>query len=158
MSFNIKGMYSPSSLIVLQYIRLIESTDAAPLLSIQQDYQALKSYSSSIERATCTLIASILLQERLYYLKTREGFRSIMKRDANLVANFKTFSDREWAKILSTWYSNGIIELVSKGDRNNAGVYKVVHPVIVEYLNTKVDATKQLNEVLESSEAYRLKT
>jgi hypothetical protein len=155
LSFKVAELYTANNLIVLQYIRRIKSTDASILLSIQEDYQALTIESSFLERATCSLIASILLQERVYYIKTREGFRSIMKRDSNLINNTKTFSDRDWSKLLSFWYENNIIELLIKGDKRNAAIYQVKHPKILSYLNTKVDAAKQFEEIVLLSEKYK---
>lgn len=155
MSFNIGDMYTANNLVVLQYIRRIKPDDTAPLLSILEDYKALTIESSFLERATCTLIASILLQERVYFLLTRDGFRSIMKRDSNLINNVKTFSDRDWSKLLSFWYENNIIELLVKGDKRNAAIYQVKHPVMLSYLNEKIDAAKQLQEIVLIAEQYK---
>lgn len=151
MGFNIKetAIQADKDRVLLSHIRLIQDTDCTLLLSIREDYRALTKDSNVYERACCTLIASILLQERLYFGLSRTAMRDLIIKDDNLGDFRSTFSNGIWPSLLAKFYDDfGLIKMIQKGTTRTASIFEVVHPELVAYLSTKISADEQKIEAL----------
>lgn len=153
MSFDAKRLCKAdlNKKVLLTEIRQITMDDCPLLLSILEDYKALDQRSSKYEKAFCTLVASILIQERVYFAMTRRSFQELMLNDSNYPEGVSgAFSNGDWSSILAKFYNQfKIIELVQPGDRFNASIFKVTHPEILEYLSGRIDIEAQALQTIE---------
>lgn len=139
-------------------IRAIADTDDAIFQELKEQYSKINQLSNGRQRLLCTLICSILLQERLYFATSKAGLNNLMQQDPNLgefnegVGNQKKDS---WANLLAWLYNDvQLIELVQQGKHKKPSVFKIkkdsaIGAKIVEYLLSKgIDHNKQKEEAL----------
>lgn len=145
-----KSLIETASPSMLHIIRLITDEDSEILKAVRNEYSLIDENSNIFEKATCTIVASILLQERLYFNLTLREFRKLLDKDPN--HKFPVvFHNRAWPKILHALYNQmGIMQLVQQGSFKTASTYRVTHKAIAEYLlATGIDAKAQKAEALE---------
>lgn len=154
MSLNIKSLVdndlknSP----LLTNVRKINTRDCPLLLLLLNDYNDLDKTSPAYQKAACSVIAAILLQERVYFCLSRRVLFDLMQNDINYPENIsRGFRSENYniilAKLINVF---NIFELVQSGDKKKrtVAVYKVSHPEILNYLQNKVDENSQLNQCL----------
>lgn len=145
--FNVKELTQDfdKDKVLLSHIRLIQDDDCPLLIHMQSQYKRINEASNDLERVFCTVITSIVLQERYYFALTRRQMRALILKDANLGKYRKSFSDKAWPALLAKLYDLGIFKLVQKGTRSTASIFEVSHPDILEYFNT-LDLNKDIQK------------
>lgn len=163
MSLNIKSLVdrdlknSP----LLSNVRKITTRDCPLLISLLNDYNDLDKNSPSYQKAACSVIAAILLQERVYFCLSRRTLSDLMLNDTNYPENITRGFKANHYKLIFAKLINvfKIFELVQSGDRKNraSSIYKVSHPEILTYLQNKVDHNEQLNQCLSFTDRKKVK-
>lgn len=154
MTLNIKSLVdndlknSP----LLSNVRKITLQDCPLLVSLLNEYNDIDQNSPSYQKAACSVIAAILLQERVYFCLGRRGLLDLMANDVNYPVNVtRSFSPKYYNLILAKLINVfKIFELVQAGSpkKRTVAVYKVSHPDILNYLQPRVNENTQLNQCI----------
>jgi hypothetical protein len=137
--------YVPDAYVLLQKVRKITNDDieADPRWAfLKGEYEAVEANHPNndwMHWCLVSLLNSILYQNRIYFVTTRDTFRKfVMKPDQNWNIEYskKTgrfgFGDTKWTPFLDYCYDNNIMEKVY--EKNNTSVYKVTHPELLKFL------------------------
>lgn len=137
-------------------IRAITLDDDEIFQDLKKQYEKINQFSNAKQRLLCTLVCSILVQERLYFATSKTGLNKLMKQDDNL-GEFKRGVDNNltWNE-LQAWLYNDVklIELVQQGKHKRPSAYRInktseIGSKIYEYILSKgIDKEKQKEEVL----------
>lgn len=138
-------------------IRAISPEDDEIFQELKLEYEKINQFSNSKQRFLCTLICSILIQERLYFAMSKMGLNKLMKQDVNL-GNFNVGIDNNisWASILAWLYNDvKLLELVQQGPRRKPSVFRInkdseLGKKIYDYLLVKgINKVSQRTEAIE---------
>lgn len=150
--------YVPNGYHSLQRVRKItnEDLEANPKWSfLKGEYEAVEANHPNndwMHWLIPPLINSILYQERVYFVLSRDQFRNqVIKEDQNwTIERGRTgFGNSKWSPFLEYLKEEGFIVHYNEGS-NNTNIYKVVHPELLKYL--KINENEQLQACLEYSE------
>ena len=98
--------------------------------------------NTPIGRALCSIVNSILFQQRVYFSLTRADLREMVTEDRNHV-QIRSFKNETYSKIRALLFENGIAEEVFKGTGKQVSILKIVDKNLLKYLKVNVEAQKE---------------
>jgi hypothetical protein len=144
--------------VLLSHIRLIQDDDCPLLIHMRDQYKLIDGASNDLERVFCTVITSIVMQERYYFALTRRQMRALILKDVNLGKYRTSFSDKAWPAILAKLYDLGLFKLIQAGTRSTASIFEVTQPDILAHFETlSIDKSTQLTDALAFGQANKPK-
>lgn len=136
-----------SKSIILKDITQLTANENNPLLI--DLYNSYKLAVKSDSKAACSLVNAIITHKLYYFAITRRSLDDLIRTDVNH-RNSSSFEPKAYKALLFHLSQTlGLIELVHKGTARTAAGFKVIHPDIVQYLDSLgIDKDSQLKELI----------
>ena len=94
-----------------------------------------KDIETTSDKVMITLMNAILTQQRYVFCFTRDSMQDLLKQDKNW-GKTKGFKDDTWRHIKYDLYSRNIIKEIHPGSSSFPGIYEVIDPMCLEFLNS----------------------
>jgi hypothetical protein len=136
---------------LLTEVKPIIPEDHQLFQQLKSSYDKIDENSTIYVKAACTLVNSILTQERLYFALSGPALKKLFEKDPNLKFKPESFSGTTWRKILAKCYNQfGLFKLYQKGKGpRNANMYRLSDKALADFLlGQGVDALLQKEETL----------
>lgn len=115
---------------------------------LKNNYKGVK---SSVGRAMCSILNSILFQDRIIFVMTRKEAQSMVCSDKNHKNHKKhksSFSNKLWPVIIAKMCDANIIKFIYHGKGKIPNAFEVVHPDLLKTIQGK-NRDEQLIETVE---------